>query len=225
MMNTMNPSPWAPIGQQQQNLLPAQPNHPFYLKWHPSNWDFVYFDIPVESGKGKDKEVVTMRKGFFIPTIRMERIVPGVNGVHQINGELGNPSSRIGQLQQQGWIYLDPQRYDYMHVYQVRGGRYHVLKWTNIRVVAGKKIEKVDLLSYQKWAVSLMVSGILNPVEPHFWELETLNLVKTPEKMQSQQHIPEIKKKMDEYYAILKDMKSFISEFEKVGLDIYKDIK
>ena len=83
----------------------------------------------------------------------------------------------------------------------------------------------MDLLAYQKWGVSLMLSGVLNPVEPHFWELETLNLVKTPEKMQSQQHIPEIKKKMDEYYAILKDMKSFISEFEKVGLDIYKDIK
>jgi hypothetical protein len=99
--------------------------------------------------------------------VRMERVVPGVNGIRQIHGEIGNPGSRIGRLQQQGWIYLDPQRYDYMHVYPVRGGRYHVPKWMSVKVVAGHLIQKMDVEASKcgVWTFFVLTSwGILNHI-------------------------------------------------------------
>lgn len=219
----ITPQPWARMEAQQTNLLPTRPNHPFFYNWHPSNWDFIYWDVPKTDKKAKEGE--TFRKGFFIPMVRMERIVPGVNGIHQINGEIGNPSSRIGQKQQKGWVYLDPQRLDYMHVYPVRGGRYHVPKWMNIKVVAGQLIQKMDVKEFQLWCVNLLCSNMLGQPEPHFWELAMLNLSKQPDKMRTQQHIPEVKQKMDTMYQTIKDMKAFIAEFEQRGLDIYEDMR
>jgi len=155
----------------------------------------------------------------------MERVVPGVNGIQQIQGEIGNPGSRIGKLQQQGWIYLDPQKYDYMHVYQVRGGRYHVPKWMSIKVVANRLIEKMDTAAFQLWSVNLMRSNILGMPEPHFWELAIVDKGKgrTIDTLVKQQHLPEMKEKLDQIHATVKDMKDFIKEFEKRGLDIYQD--
>jgi hypothetical protein len=220
-MNNMQPQPWAPMAQQTQNLLPAQPNHPFYYKWHPSNWQFVYNEVQVQSGKSTK----TVKKGFFIPHLRMERVVPGVNGVHQIQGEMGNPGSRIGQLQQQGWIYFDPQKYDYMHVYQVRGGRYHVPKWTNIKVVAKRLIEKMDTAEFQVWCVNLLRSNMLGTPEPHFWELSVheRNSGRAMETLLKQQHVPEKRQELDELKQTIQDMKDFIQEYETVGMSIYED--
>ena len=117
----IKPQNWTPLEKPQTAVLPARPNHPFFYKWHPSNWDFFYMDVKKTTGKGEKSKTTTVKKGFFVPSIRMERVVPGVNGIRQVAGEVGNPGSRIGSLQQKGWIYLDPQRFDYMHVYPVRG--------------------------------------------------------------------------------------------------------
>jgi len=197
----IKPQQWSPMTTQTTATLPARPNHPFYYKWHPTNWQFVYRDVKTVTGKGEKAKTVTKRKGFFIPHLRMERVMPGVNGIHQIQGELGNPGSRIGQLQQQGWIYLDPAKYDYMAVYPVRGGRYHVPKWTNIKVVANRLIQKMDQDAFQDWSVNMLRSNIL---------------VK-------QQHLPEKKAQLDEIHDRVKDMKAFLKEFEKRGLEIYED--
>ena len=220
MKNPMQPQPWAPMAQQQQNLLPARPNHPFYYKWHPSNWSFVYRDVEVKSGKGTK----TVKKGFFIPHLRMERVVPGVNGVHQISGEVGNPGSRIGKLQQDGWVYLDPQKYDYMHVYPVRGGRYHVPKWMNVRVVANRLIEKMDTDGFHDWSVNMLRSNMLGNPEPHFWELAALekNSGRMKEALIKQQHVPEKRQQLDELNQVVKDMNAFIQEYETLGMDIYE---
>lgn len=221
----ITPQSWQPMTQQAQNLLPARPNHPFYYKWHPTNWQFVYRDVKTVTGKGEKAKTVTKKKGFFIPHLRMERVIPGVNGIRQVSGEIGNPGSRIGQLQQQGWIYLDPAKYDYMHVYPVRGGRYHVPKWMNIKVVANRLIEKMDAPSFQTWSVNLLRSNILGTPEPHFWELAIIEKERgrKVESLMKQQHIPEKREQLDELRDTVKDMKAFIKEFETRGLSIYED--
>lgn len=221
----IQPQIWKPMEAPQTSTLPTKPNHPFFYKWHPSNWDFVFMDVKETTGKGEKAKTTTVQKGFFIPMIRMERIVPGVNGIRQINGEIGNPGSRIGRLQQQGWIYLDPQRYDYMHVYPVRGGRYHVPKWMNVKVVAGHLIQKMDQAAFRMWCVDLLQSDILGTPEPHFWELIVHQESKAPEKLVSSQHLPEVKAQMDKMNERLKAMKAFIQEFEVRGLDIYNDLR
>lgn len=215
-------TPWQPVEKKQSKLLPAKPNHPFFYKWHPANWQYEYFDIPVETGTGKNKKTEVQKKGFFVPHIRMERIVPGVNGVHQIRNEIGNPSSRIGKLQQEGWIYLNPDQFDYMKMYQVRGGMYHVPKWLDVNVIAGRLITKMDNVSKSKWAIGLMMNGVLPKAESHFWELMIVDYRKRPQRFMKQQHIPEIKKKIDKDYRIIDDMKESLASFEAQGLDIYK---
>lgn len=151
--------------------------------------------------------------------------MPGVNGIHQIQGELGNPGSRIGQLQQQGWIYLDPQKYDYMHVYPVRGGRYHVPKWLQIRVVANRMIENMDRDAFQLWSINLLRSNILGNPEPHFWQLAIHELERSREVeiLIKQQHLPEKKEQLDTLRGKIKEMKAFVDGFNKQGLAIYED--
>lgn len=217
----IKPQPWAMTKPEAPQTLPARPNHPFYYKFHPSNWGFHYFEVPKES---KKKEPEFERIGLFVPNIRMERIVPGVNGIHQISGEIGEAGSRIGKLQQQGWIYLSPQQFDYMHVYPVRGGRYHVPKWLEVRVVAGQIIKKMDSQSFWKWSCNLLVNHILPQPEPHFWELQTYSHQKTINRLAGSQHIPEVKVKINEHYKILEDMKKCISDYESKGLEIYHRI-
>jgi len=217
----IKPQQWQPMTKQTTNVLPARPNHPFYYKWHPTNWQFVYKDVLSTTGK----KTSSVKKGFFVPHLRMERVMPGVNGIHQINGELGNPGSRIGQLQQQGWIYLDPQKYDYMHVYPVRGGRYHVPKWMQIKVVANRMIENMDLNAFQVWSVNLLRSNILGNPEPHFWQLAIHELERSREIeiLIKQQHLPEKKAQLDELRGKVKDMKDFVARYNKQGLEIYED--
>lgn len=217
---SISPQPWAPIVTNQQTLLPEQPNHPFFYKWHPSNWIFHYFS---KEKKGKGAKIDQV--GYFLPSIRLERIIPGVNGIHQVNGEMGNPGNRIGNLQQRGWVYLDPGKYQYVHQYQVRGGRYHCPKWESVRVVGNRVIKDFDRDSFLKWSASLVMNGTLAPVEPHFWELEVLTHNKSIGRLANTQHIPEVKQKLEEHYKIKQDMLSFIEAFQEKGVDIYREIQ
>lgn len=221
MTNKFTPQPWAPISQTAENkLLPAAPNHPFYYKWHPSNWRFAYIDIPVKSGKSTKME----KRGYFLPSIRMERVVPGVNGIHQISGEIGNAGSRIGKLQQLGWIYLEPSKYQYISVYPVRGGRYHAPKWESVRVVGNTLLRSFDEKGFLQWSASLILDGTFHVIEPHFWELMKIQHNKTINRLSASQHIPEIKIKLNESYKIAEDMLSFMQRYEELGINIYKEI-
>ena len=217
---SFTPQPWAPIQTTQEQLLPERANHPFFYKWHPSNWVFHYFDKEVTKGKSTKIE----RVGYFLPTIRLERIIPGVNGVHQIRGEQGNPGSRIGKLQQEGWVYLDPAKYQYVHQYRVRNGRFHCPKWQSVRVVGNRVIKSFDRDAFLKWSASLIVDGTLQPIEPHFWELESLKSNKVIGRLQNTQHNPEVQQQLEEKYKIREDMLSFIEAFNKKGIEIYKEI-
>lgn len=221
----IKPQSWSPMTSATTQTLPARPNHPFYYKWHPTNWQFVYRDVTTTTGKGDKEKTTTTRKGFFIPHIRMERVIPGVNGIHQINGEVGNPGSRIGKLQQQGWVYLEPNKFDYMHVYPVRGGRYHVPRWTSIKVVAGRLIEKLDTAEFQQWCVNMLRSNMLGNPEVHFWELAIIEKERgrMTEMLIKNQHIPEKKAQLDAIRATVSDMKAFVAEYEKRGMAIYED--
>jgi hypothetical protein len=40
----IQPQIWKPMEAPQTSTLPTKPNHPFFYKWHPSNWDFVFME-------------------------------------------------------------------------------------------------------------------------------------------------------------------------------------
>ena len=154
----------------------------------------------------------------------MEYIVPGVNGIHQISGELGNPGSRIGKLQQDGWVYLNPERFQYINVYPVRGGRYHSPIWESVRTVGNRVIKKFDRDAFRKWSAKLVLDGTLSPIESHFWELQTITHQKTIDRLAASQHIPEVKIEMNQAYKIKDDMIECMQRFELNGIEIYREL-
>tara|TARA_B100000424_G_scaffold200730_1_gene157876 strand:- start:464 stop:1117 length:654 start_codon:yes stop_codon:yes gene_type:complete len=205
--------PWS-MASPQNTRLPISPDHPFYYKHFPANWDFKY--IKVEAGK-KTKEIPC-----FLPSIDMERVVPGVNGVHQIQGELGDPSSRLGKLQQQGNIILDPQKFDYIKVYPAKyGGKKHSPKWETFRILAGQVIQSFDQVAFDKWKIQLMIDNVIQLPHDHFMELLILRAKKHPDRHISQQHLPEIASKLEKMYKKIEDMETARQGVIKNGIEYY----
>lgn len=224
---TPTAQPWAPQNvHNTQLVLPTRANHPVFAKWWPANWMWQTFEVTkTVKGKGtaKDKEVTTT-VGLFIPNIEFEQIRPGVNGVRQIRGELGDVSNRIGQLQREGWIYLDPKRHDYIRAYPARGGQYYADRFTEIRVLANRVIKTFDRKSFNRWCVELLANGELGHIEPQFWQLQIREFEQRPQRLIRQQHLPEIKEKIDQLNAQLDAMRAFVTEYQTNGLDVYKQV-
>lgn len=227
MNYTTQAQPWAPQNTHNtQMVLPTRPNHPMFAKWWPANWVWQTFEVTqtVEGkGKGKDKEIVTT-VGAFVPNIEFETIRPGVNGVRQIRGEVGDVSNRIGQLQREGWIYLDPKRHDYIRAYPARGGQYFADRFTDIRVLANRMIKTFNRDDYNRWCVQLLVNGELGHIEPQFWELQIRSFAQRPEKLIRQQHLPEIKAEIDKLNAQLDAMRQFVADYKQNGIEQYKTV-
>ena len=161
---------------------------------------------------------------MFVPNVEFETIRPGVNGVRQIRGEIGDVSNRIGQLQREGWIYLDPKRHDYIRAYPARGGQYFADRFTDIRVLANRMIKTFDRNDYNKWCVTLLANGELGHIEPQFWQLLIRDYEKRPDRLIRQQHLPEIKQRIDDLNATLVAMRQFLNDYKTNGIELYKQV-
>lgn len=224
MNYTTQAQPWAPQNiHQTQLVLPTRANYPMFAKWWPANWVWQEFTKTELTGKEKSKEKTTT-VGVFVPSIEFEQIRPGVNGVRQIRGEVGDVSNRIGQLQREGWIYLDPKRHDYIRAYPARNGQYFADRFTEIRVLANRMIKTFDRDAYNKWCLQLLVNGELGHVEPQFWQLYIRDFAQRPERLIRQQHIPEIKQKIDLLNNQLANMQQFVEAYKTIGNDVYKQV-
>jgi hypothetical protein len=219
--------PWAPQSTHNaQMVLPTRPNYPMFAKWWPANWVWQTFEVTKTVkgvGKAKDKEETTT-VGVFVPNVEFETIRPGVNGVRQIRGEIGDVSNRIGQLQREGWIYLDPKRHDYIRAYPARGGQYFADRFTDIRVLANRMIKTFDRNDYNKWCVTLLANGELGHIEPQFWQLLIRDFEKRPDRLIRQQHLPEIKQRIDDLNAQLVAMRQFVNDYKTNGIELYKQV-
>lgn len=219
--------PWAPQSTHNaQMVLPTRPNYPMFAKWWPANWVWQTFEVTKTVkgvGKAKDKEETTT-VGVFVPNVEFETIRPGVNGVRQIRGEIGDVSNRIGQLQREGWIYLDPKRHDYIRAYPARGGQYFADRFTDIRVLANRMIKTFDRNDYNKWCVTLLANGELGHIEPQFWQLLIRDFEKRPDRLIRQQHLPEIKQRIDDLNATLVQMRQFVNDYKTNGIELYKQV-
>lgn len=219
--------PWAPQNPHNAQLvLPTRANHPMFAKWWPANWMWQTFEVTETipaTGKGKDKEI-TKTVGVFVPNIELEQIRPGVNGVRQIRGEMGDVSNRIGQLQREGWIYLDPKRHDYIRMYDARGGKFYTDRFTDVRVLANRVIKTFDRDAFNQWALQLLVNGELGPIEPEFWKLYVTDFKKRPDRLVRQQHLPEIKEKLNAMQQQIVAMETFIESYNTHGINVYQPV-
>lgn len=226
---TPTAQPWAPQSiHQTQMVLPTRANHPVFAKWWPANWVWQTFEVTkTVTGRGKDKDTtkeVTESIGLFVPNVEFETIRPGVNGVRQLRGEVGDVSNRIGQLQREGWIYLDPKRHDYIRAYPARGGQFYADRFTEIRVLANRIIKTFDREAYNRWCVQLLVNGELGHIEPQFWQLQIRDFEQRPQRLIRQQHLPEIKAKIDALNIQMDAMRQFVTDYQTIGLEVFKQV-
>lgn len=220
-MNLNNLSqPWSQ-STPENTTLPVAPDHPFYYKHFPANWEFGYWTKKITKGKKTDE----LQLPVFLPEIRMERVVPGVNGVHQIAGELGDPSSRLGKLRQSGHVILDPRDHDYMRVYPARyGGKKHTPKFETYRILANRVIRSFDKAAFNQWRIELMVNGFIDLPHDHFLELALIDAKKDPQKYLNQQHIPEMKSTLESIYKKIEDMTAARLAVQDRGLAYYEEL-
>ena len=212
--------PWSQTAPE-NTRLPINPDHPFYYKHFPANWEFGYLKVNVTKGKKTEEKTLPV----FFPEVRMERVVPGVNGVHQINGELGDPSSRLGKLRQAGYVILDPRDHDYMRVYPARyGGKKHSPKFESFRVLANKVIQDFDRKAFNRWRLELIVNGTIQIPHDHFMELMILDTKKDPLRYQHSQHIPEVKAQLELLYKKIEDMETARQSILSKGLSYYEEL-
>ena len=208
--------PWSMAAPGVQNL-PIDPNHPFYYRHWPATWDFKIFKIT--------KSKKTVECPLFLPSVDMERVVPGVNGVHQIRNEIGDASSRMGKLRQQGHIILEPTEHDYIRVYPAKyGGKHHAPKWQNFRVLAGQVISKFDIENFDQWRIQLVIDRIIPLPDPHFMELYVINARKEPARLIPSQHLTEVKKELDQIYKKIRDMEEAMAKIQEKGIAYYQEI-
>ena len=212
---------WTPTQYGTKQLFPASPNHPFFLKSHPKSWDFVYFDVKGKKG--------TEKKGFFLPSLSLERVVPGVNGIRQIphpkSTEIGDASARIGKIQTQHWTWLDPSRYNYVATYEVRGGKYHVPVWINYTVKFGQKIKSIDFEKKYKFVIQILKDGTIPEPVPFFIE-EMISVVERRRTMYaSDKHpTPAVEAKLKAIDGEVADMRDALARLQADGLSVYDTI-
>ena len=213
---TERAQPWSLAAPGVQHL-PIDPNHPFYYRHWPANWDFKIFEIT----KGKKQVDCPV----FLPSVDMERVVPGVNGVHQIRNEIGDPSSRLGKLRQQGHIILEPTEHDYIRVYPAKyGAKHHAPKWQQFRVLAGQVISKFDRDEFDRWRIQLIIAGTIPLPDPHFMELYIIQARKQPARLIPSQHLTEVKAQLDLLYKRIRDMESAMATIKSKGTAYYEEI-
>lgn len=212
--------PWARATTNTAAILPKRANQPFYYRHHPKNLVFHTWNIPAKTAKAKPKQV-----GAWLPYIQAEQVRPGAKGVRQIRGNLGDASSRIGKLQQQGWVILDYNNHNYITTYPAQGGTYHAEKWTNIRNLAGQLIETFDYASFTLWRMQLVLDNHLPEPHPVFIERQILRHKARPQRLLQQQHLPHIQAKIDAAYEEIDAMQKNLEAIKARGAKaVYNEI-
>ena len=212
--------PWARAHTNTQALLPKRANQPFYYRHHPKNLVFHTFTVPAKSAKSKPKTVST-----WLPHVQAEQVRPGAKGVRQVRGNLGDASSRIGKLQQEGWIILDYNHHSYITTYPAQGGTYHAEKWVNIRNLAGQLIEDFDYQAFTFWRMQLVIDNHLPEPHPVFIERQLLMNKARPARLLQQQHLPHIQARIDAAYQELDDMQASLADIKARGAKaVYEEI-
>jgi hypothetical protein len=70
----------------------------------------------------------------------------------------------------------------------------------------------------------LLANGELGHIEPQFWQLLIRDFEKRPDRLIRQQHLPEIKQRIDDLNAQLVAMRQFVNDYKTNGIELYKQV-
>lgn len=199
--------PWQ--GQSQHDFtandaLNIPPNHPFHLMHHPLSWEHI-------AGEGE-------KTGEWLPTFASLKEDPGVNGVRQTQFGPDSSQARLN-FQDNGYTIIDYGSHEYLTRHLTRsGGYYYCLIWSSPKQVANKVFWALDNEKFNQFRRELIEKGVIDKPEPEILELLCDRWRRRIERHARNQHIPEIKEKMNILYGELDGMRKSKNEmFKKKG--------
>lgn len=198
-------------------VLPIRRNYSYFFAHNPKNWEFVYFDIEVKSGKTTKK----ISKGYWIPQLSSIHEIPGVNGCRDMGRGQTDSSVMRARMVDSGWSILHPQQHDYLRIYPARGGSYHSSRFEKLEDLAGTLVKDFQRDEFNLWRLELVKNKSLSL--PHHTILKRLMLDLTEQinRKVRHQHIPEIKEQIDNLQRISKDMSAAIDDVKNKGIEAY----
>ena len=187
----MNSQPWSGNPNQEENRLHMHANTPFYLAHYPTSWEFI------KAGK----------TGRWLPKFSEIREAAGINGVRQTPHGTDSKHARVS-YSDHGYTILDYRQFDYLSRFRCTNGYFYVCKWSTPKQIGKKVFWNVDKNKYNDWRESLIEDGILDPPAEEIIDLCISQYKNRITRNLKNQHIPEIKKKIDEWDEDLKKMES-----------------
>ena len=172
-----------------RNLLNLRNNNPYYLTHHPEQWELVEID-------GKPE---------FLPQFGKLVEMAGVNGVESIKGGVDSLYARA-ELQEKGHVVI-PMQLGYLTRYPTKSGGWHyTLKWNKPKQIANRIISKLDMEAWNNFRRSLIETGVIDPIDPDLVQIMIHDIQREKGRLQSKQHIPEVKKAMNELDTRMQNM-------------------
>tara|TARA_R110000868_G_scaffold189732_2_gene433260 strand:+ start:657 stop:1319 length:663 start_codon:yes stop_codon:yes gene_type:complete len=199
MSTTFTPSAWTGTKQQTAPSLNIKPNSAFYLLHSPFQW-----------------ELVEMNDGhIWLPQFGQLYEIAGVNGIEETPQ---GPDSRVARmkLQESGQTVLD-REYGYITRYETKyGGYYYTMKWDLPKQIGKKVYWNTDTDEYNKWRLSLVTMGVIDPPEIEVIHSKVNILNRKIDRKLKFQHIPEVKKEIDDLYALKKQMQTAYDSIHQI---------
>ena len=202
---------------QVERRLPRRGNNSFFYAHFPSNWELYFFEVEVKKGKGTS----TQMKPMLLPDLHSISESPGCNGVRDIGNGKGDSTYMKARMMSQQWTILEPFKHDYLRIYPCIGGKYHTDRFQTLELLGKEVIETQNKEEFANWRRELVLNEHIKPPHPHIIKKKIMELQRSIEKKIRSQHIPEMKKRLDE----LENTKGILNELlknAKKGKDYYE---
>lgn len=170
--------------------LPVKANSAFYLTHHPVAWELV----------------IEGKKVHWLPELSKLHVIPGVCGVQGLQGGGADSALAKARAIQQGKRVL-PWSLGYLTKYPARGGEYFCVKWSKPKSIGRNIVNKLDAVGWNEFRRKLIVDGYVEPMDEDLVPIKIQELETSLNRLFKDQHIPEIKKKMQAIQQKIEAMK------------------
>ena len=200
MSTTFTPSSWTGTRQQTAPLLNVMPNAPFYLLHSPFSWELVQMN----------------GQYVWLPHFGQLHEIAGVNGIEETRQGADSTVARM-KLIENGQTVID-REYGYISRYETKSGGYHYrMKWDVPKQIGSKVFWNTDTDAYNDWRLSLVQMGIIDPPEIEVIQSKVALLDRKIDRKLKFQHIPEVKKDLDDLYALKQQMHDAYTAIHNTG--------
>ena len=202
MSTTFTPTSWTGTRQETAPRLNVMPNAPFYLLHSPFAWELTQMG---------DTWV-------WLPQFGQLHEIAGVNGVESTPQGADSTMSRM-KLMENGQTVIS-RDFGYIARYETKHGGYHYrLKWDIPKQIGNKVYWNTDTAAFNEFRLSLVEMGVVAPPEVEVVLSKQHLLDRKIDRKLKFQHIPEVKKELDELYGLKKLMQSAYDAIHAVNDD------